>query len=261
MIRKFVQKILKIVSTDAPILLCLPLEDSDYDDTPISQQTIDIYKAISLERLYMFPTELSMHAAMDIQEAIYNFEKTKYKKNLAFLDILYKTDKLGFYPKGMSISSKDMLCLLSRYWTVIKNERHINIAEYHKYFNSEPLSIKFEMIAKDAVIHLDLLPPDDKNDENGKSLIHYATKWKNLSLLAHLLLNKWNANREDVDGNTPLFYTTGKHHKDGKTVKLLLQYGANPTFKNKKGQTYIDRAEQKHNMHSLHLISGRIMHV
>lgn len=268
MIRKFVQKIFKIVADDTPVFLCMPREDhdndSDYDNEPISIQTLTHYRENISKRLYMFPTEISMNAAMDIQYAIYKYEKAKYKKNLAFLDILCKTDQLGFYPKGMSVSPKDMLQLLARYWSVIKNERGINISGYHKYFESNPLSIKFEMISKDPTLQFDSeWLTSEKVDETGKTLIHYATKYKNLNLLAHLLVAKWNPNCEDSDGNTPLFYTTGKYHKDGQAVKLLLQYGATPTHRNKNNLSFIDKAERKYNKNNLNLVSssGKIIHV
>jgi hypothetical protein len=127
-----------------------------------------------------------------------------------------------------------MLVHLSNYRKTILKEKGVDVAHYHKYFGSSPLSIKMEMIIHTQLFTIEMVGMTV--DENGQTLVHHAVKLKNVFMLKCLLETGADPNIQDNYGNMPLFYT--KIHRDGETLKLLLKYGADPLVINKNGQTF-----------------------
>lgn len=76
-------------------------------------------------------------------------------------------------------------------------------------------------------------------DKRGRTPLHCSVS-KDISQI--LLENKACVSATDVDGNTPLHVTASKWSGIGLS-QLLLQYGADPTALNHKGQTPLDRAK------------------
>ncbi|MGL9689208.1 MAG: ankyrin repeat domain-containing protein [Wolbachia sp.] len=78
----------------------------------------------------------------------------------------------------------------------------------------------------------------DLQDKEGKTSLHYAAENEYTQIAEALLKKGADVNVQDKDGRTPLYYavyyTHGEHprlnYKNPKVAKLLLNYGADPSF-------------------------------
>lgn len=175
-------------------------------------------KFVSLFSCVQLPEDLSDDTYF--QKYIDAFLQSKNKKYLAFYDILILVDQNGYYPTDASLLPKDMLVHLAHYRTAILKEKGVDIAHYHKFFGSSPMSIKMDMIIHTGLFTMEMI--GITVDENGQSLVHHAVKLKNLAMLKCLLETGAEPNLRDKNGKTPLFYGRGE------SVKMLLKYGGDP---------------------------------
>src|SRR6185503_3191383 len=91
-------------------MLSNPDSDDDNNGKDISNETINELNRINAGRPFLFPMENGLTKTIQIQQAISN-----YKTNpscISFKEILQRVQDLGFFPGGLSFSSKDMLLLL-----------------------------------------------------------------------------------------------------------------------------------------------------
>lgn len=195
--------------------------------------------------------ELSVESVI-FQNQIDLFTRAHSKKYEAFYKILELTSKYGYFPTDVTLSHSDMLVHLSHYRQIILKEKAIDIAQFHRYFGSDTLSAKMEMIVHTGVFTMEMLT--FTTDENGQTFVHHAVKSRNLPMLKCLLETGADPNIQDKYGNTALFYCCGKAHKNGETVKMLLTYGANPDIVNKDGLTFENKAKVKRNFKNLKVL-------
>jgi hypothetical protein len=195
--------------------------------------------------------ELSVESIV-FQNHIDLFIRAQNKKYESFYKLLELTSKCGYFHTDVTLSHNDMLVHLSHYRQVIQKEKSIDIASWHKYFGSDTLSAKMEMIVHTGVFTMEM--QTFTTDENGQTFVHHAVKSRNLPMLKCLLETGADPNIQDKFGNTALFYCYGKAHKDGETVKILLQYGANPDIANKDGLTFESKAKVKRNFKNLKIL-------
>lgn len=195
--------------------------------------------------------ELSVESVI-FQNQIDLFTRAHSKKYEAFYKILELTSKYGYFPTDVTLLHSDMLVHLSHYRQIILKEKAIDIAQFHRYFGSDTLSAKMEMIVHTGVFTMEMLT--FTTDENGQTFVHHAVKSRNLPMLKCLLETGADPNIQDKYGNTALFYCCGKAHKDGETVKMLLTYGANPDIVNKDGLTFENKAKVKRNFKNLKVL-------
>jgi Ankyrin repeats (many copies) len=186
------------------------------------------------------------------QNQIDVFTRAQTKKYFYFYKILELTSQYGYFPTDVTLSHNDMLVHLSHYRQVILKEMSIDIAPFHKYFGSDTLSAKMEMIVHTGLFTMEML--SFTIDENGQSFVHHAVKSRNLPMLKCLLETGADPNIQDKFGNTALFYCCGKAHKDGETVKMLLTYGAKTDIVNKDGLTFENKAKVKRNFKNLKIL-------
>lgn len=94
-----------------------------------------------------------------------------------------------------------------------------------------------------------------ETDKNGVTPLHCAVRFRSPTAVATLLEHGANVNQVcKRSGSTPLHRavtttgapgTAGRHLEAKEIVGLLLQYGADPSIKNKNGKTPLDYANNK----------------
>jgi ankyrin repeat protein len=94
-------------------------------------------------------------------------------------------------------------------------------------------------------------------DMFGSTPLHRAAQWNNPRLVVYLLeQTPVTINIQDNNGNTPLHVAAARG--DTKSLKLLLQYGANIHIKNKKGKTALDEAKENQSLATSALLEQAI---
>lgn len=107
-------------------------------------------------------------------------------------------------------------------WVVVstlQNEDHNiqdrNLVDYVKENDSEKVLVGLQNISKNQINEL---------DENGMSLLHWASDRGSIDIISHLLLHGADINVKDSEGQTALHYSASCGHLD--CVRLLLEKGA-----------------------------------
>lgn len=248
-----------------------PSSDSDDDDNnkEISVETINELNRINAGRPFLFPMENGLTKTIQIQQAINNYKTNP--SGQTFKEILQRIQDLGFFPGGLTFSSKDILLLLKRYGTSSTID---NLFTNCKYFmhDCDVVSLKFEMMVRTGNLSNDVpsrvvrgntpiyeyqrvnfLIPNEQ-DENGQTLVHHAIRWNNMPYLEQLLKIGYNPNVRDTAGKTAIFYTVGKAHKNGQAVSLLLENGIDLEIKDNTGKSWFEYAIIKHNKYNIDLV-------
>ncbi|HSW74524.1 MAG TPA: ankyrin repeat domain-containing protein [Candidatus Saccharimonadales bacterium] len=80
-------------------------------------------------------------------------------------------------------------------------------------------------------------------DKQGMTPLHFAAQSKSFDALKLLLELGVSFDSEDWQGNTPLWAAYNMKSDNGKSLKLIFSYGADPYHENKNGMSPIKLAE------------------
>eukprot|EP01118_Nematostelium_gracile_P007685 TRINITY_DN2514_c0_g1_i1.p1 TRINITY_DN2514_c0_g1~~TRINITY_DN2514_c0_g1_i1.p1 ORF type:complete len:379 (+),score=74.31 TRINITY_DN2514_c0_g1_i1:45-1181(+) len=84
-------------------------------------------------------------------------------------------------------------------------------------------------------------PLEQRRDNNGNTIIHYAAKYGRQKLLKILLeTNRYDVNSRNLEGRTPLYFASSKGYLE--CMKLLLNHGATVDLGDKHGRTPLWKA-------------------
>lgn len=239
---------------------CLPEPDtprmfpSPFEVPPVMQMTTDsldsyeedssdveydesLYPLNHVNRKYD-PISNKINLVSELKKHLLAFRDENLEKKWFLYYSLITIEEIGFYPSGMPFSKQELLQFIANYATSLENEGY-PITHYYKLLSTEysVSSTRFELIARTRVFYDESF--SSEQDENGETLLHHAVRWNNFNL-ADLLLESFNVNEQDFNGQTPIFATTC--HKNLKMFKKLLSYGAEIN------QRLLDKAVNKGNL-------------
>lgn len=90
-------------------------------------------------------------------------------------------------------------------------------------------------------------------DNRGGTALHYATMWRNITIMEWLLTNNADANIQDVFGDTAL-HLAADLRDNHRCINLLLEKGANPNIVNNHGNSPLYNAAVKGDDRSIKLL-------
>lgn len=96
----------------------------------------------------------------------------------------------------------------------------------------------------------------DQKDEQGQAPLHTAAVWLDTTMIQFLLQGGANVEATDALGETPLYAAAWVHlfqnpENHIKSVRLLLEHGANPNHRNKRQETALHKAMDSEIAHLL----------